>query len=107
MDKYLRKLVYQKFDGKCAYCGNSLEYKDLKLDHFVSKKSGGSEELENLMPSCEICNHYKGHSIISKFKSMMQNIHNKISKLYIVKVAEKFGLITIKKFTSFYYEDNM
>ena len=107
MNKDLRKLVYRKFDGKCAYCGNYLEYKDLKIDHFIPKKLGGTEEFENLMPSCEICNHYKGHSNIFKFKSMMQNIHNKISKLYIVKVAEKFGLITIKKFTSFYYEDKM
>lgn len=104
MKRNIREIVYSKFNGRCAYCGTHLTFEEMKIDHFVPKKSGGSEDIENLMPSCETCNHYKGHSNIFKFKKMMQTIHKKISKLYIIKVAQKFGLITIKEFENFFYE---
>lgn len=104
MEKKKRELVYAKYNGKCAYCGNPIEYKDLKVDHIIPEKKGGTDDIENLMPACETCNHYKGHSNLFKFKHMMKFIHKKISKLYIIKVALRFGLIEIKEFDSFYYE---
>lgn len=100
----IREIVFRKYDGKCAYCGCELELHDLKIDHFIPKKKGGTDDIENLMPSCEICNHYKDAHNIDKFKSMMKKIKNKISKLYIIKVAQRYNLISIKDFTEFYYE---
>ena len=34
--KEQRKLVYQMYDGRCAYCGCELEFKDMQVDHFNS-----------------------------------------------------------------------
>jgi 5-methylcytosine-specific restriction endonuclease McrA len=104
MKKSLRIEVYNKFNQCCAYCGNYIEYDDMKIDHFLPQKSGGTDDISNLMPCCEICNHYKDSHNIHKFKIMMKNIKKKIEKLYIVKVAMRFGLIDIKEFKGFFYE---
>lgn len=104
MKKSLRLQVYEKYDKHCAYCGNFIEYEEMKVDHFIPQKNGGTDELSNLMPSCEICNHYKDAHNIHKFKSIMKAIHKKIEKLYIVKVAKRFGLIEIQPFKRFFYE---
>lgn len=34
--KKIRKQVYQKYNGHCAYCGSKLEYKDMQVDHVIS-----------------------------------------------------------------------
>mgnify|MGYP004487825509 CR=1 FL=1 len=31
-----RKLVYQMYDGHCAYCGCKLELKEMQVDHINS-----------------------------------------------------------------------
>lgn len=33
--KSIRMTIYQKCDGHCAYCGCSLEYKDMQIDHVI------------------------------------------------------------------------
>lgn len=104
MDSLLRKEVYFKYNKKCAYCGNEISLNEMKVDHLVPKSKGGLDEIENLMPSCEICNHYKDSHNIHKFKYLMTGIINKIKKLYIIKVAMRYGLIEFKNFTTFYYE---
>jgi 5-methylcytosine-specific restriction endonuclease McrA len=104
MKKSLRLDVYEKYEHRCAYCGNYIEYEDMKVDHFVPQKNGGSDEISNLMPACEICNHFKDSHNIHKFKSLMKSIKRKIEKLYIIKVAQRFGLIKIEEFEDFYYE---
>ena len=52
-----RQKVYEKYNGCCAYCGISLEYKDMQVDHLHPVQKGGSNELENLMPACCTCTH--------------------------------------------------
>lgn len=45
--KRLRELVYQKYDGHCAYCGKNIELKDMQIDHFVPLLRGWSDEYIN------------------------------------------------------------
>lgn len=33
MNKELREQIYHKYDGRCAYCGREIEYKDMQVDH--------------------------------------------------------------------------
>lgn len=33
--KDVRKQVYEKYNGHCAYCGCKLDYKDMQVDHVV------------------------------------------------------------------------
>ena len=34
--KKIRQQVYDKYNGRCAYCGCKLEYKDMQVDHIES-----------------------------------------------------------------------
>ena len=46
-----------KRDGYiCAYCGNEAT----QVDHVISRKVGGSHDLENLVACCAPCNSAKG-----------------------------------------------
>ncbi len=33
MTKAKRFQVYNKYGGRCAYCGKKIEYKDMQVDH--------------------------------------------------------------------------
>lgn len=64
ISKSKREAVYRKYDGHCAYCGREIAYKDMQVDHFQPLRAwgiedAGTDELDNLMPACRMCNHYK------------------------------------------------
>lgn len=108
-----REKVYQKYDGHCAYCGRSIAFKDMQVDHYYPKRLEGYaltfridiESLENKMPSCRRCNHYKRGELPENFRKNMETLHNRLRKIYINKVAEDFGIIVIKPFDGqFYFE---
>lgn len=104
MKPALRNNVLNKYNKKCAYCGNDITLEDMKIDHIIPQSKGGTDNLDNLMPACEICNHYKDSHNINKFKYLLNNIIKKIKKLYIIKVAMRYGLIEFKEFSNFYFE---
>lgn len=104
MKKFIRIKVHDKYNKKCAYCGNKISLEEMKIDHLIPQSKGGTDDLENLMPSCEICNHYKDSHNFNKFKYLVNNIIVKIKKLYIIKVAIRYNLIQFKEFSGFYFE---
>ena len=60
--KKTRESVYAKYDGHCAYCGRSIDIRDMQVDHFLPLRAWGIEEagtddISNLMPACRMCNH--------------------------------------------------
>ena len=115
LNKKTREEVYRKFEGNCAYCGKKIEMKDMQVDHMYPKAYGESyarmvgkvelESMENYMPSCRRCNHYKRADSLESFRKSMNSLHERIEKIYIVKVAMDFGLLTLKQFDGkFYFE---
>ena len=59
-----RRAVYDKMGGRCAYCGEQLNYEDMQVDHVVALRSEGEDDLANMLPACRSCNHYKrGNSL--------------------------------------------
>ena len=59
-----RRAVYDKMGGRCAYCGEQLNYEDMQVDHVVALRSKGEDDLANMLPACRSCNHYKrGNSL--------------------------------------------
>jgi 5-methylcytosine-specific restriction endonuclease McrA len=54
-----RATVHQKYGGRCAYCGEPITQKAMQVDHIHPKYLGGSDDIENLNPSCRACNNYK------------------------------------------------
>lgn len=118
MKKELRIRVYNKYDGKCAYCGNSIEYKNMQIDHIIPKKSflfhvnahgydpkNKKDSFENLNPACRRCNHYKRSYSLEEFRVLIMSLHKRIAKQYINKVAIDYGIIILKPFDGkFYFE---
>ena len=63
-----RKLVYEKYNKKCAYCGENLEYKKFHIDHIKPRKSGGANDLTNYNPSCSKCNLQKANRTLEEYR---------------------------------------
>jgi len=105
MKKDIREKVWKKYGKRCAYCGKSLKYTDLQVDHLIAKRTGIAEHESNYMPSCRRCNHYKRAYSLKLFREMMETLHKRVADHYINKVAIDYGIIELKPFDGkFYFE---
>ena len=108
----VRKAVYQKYGGRCAYCGCELEYKDMQVDHIVPVYhisplhwDNLGNEIENLMPSCRMCNFYKSTFSIEEFRERLQTMTDRLEKTFIYRLSKKYGIVTERKEPiRFYFE---
>ncbi len=90
--KINRKEVYKKYNGHCAYCGRVIELRAMQVDHMVPKMRGGTDDIENLMPACRLCNHYKRAESLDYFREAIETIPKKlIERQYIYKVGSAYG----------------
>ena len=101
--------VYEKYGGRCAYCGKEIAYKDMQVDHLIPLEGyrKGTNDFENLMPACRRCNHYKRANSLEGWRQMLQEIPQKLKRdSYIYRVALDYGLV--KEFSHeivvFYFE---
>ena len=102
-----RKRVYEKYNGHGAYCGCKLEYKDMQVDHILAKSNGGSDDIDNLNPSCRMCNYYKSCCDIETFRGHwgIDGVIGRLREKFLFRLAERYGLIEIKKWDKkFYFE---
>ena len=101
-----RLQVYNKYGGKCAYCGQEIEYEDMQVDHLYPLNLGGTNDMDNLMPSCRPCNHYKHTLTLEKFRQALSEeikVLNKSSVAY--RNAKRFNLIQETNMpVTFYFE---
>lgn len=63
-----RVKVYAKTNGHCAYCGDNLHEEEFAIDHVHPKSKGGTNHIDNLMPSCHSCNTSKGTKSIEHYR---------------------------------------
>lgn len=111
-----RLIIYQKYNGHCAYCGCEIEYNDMQVDHIKSvysntdyKKIMTDKEmysLENYMPACRQCNFYKSTFDIETFRKRLTDVMIKnLQKNFNYRLAIKYGLIYEDvKPVKFYFE---
>lgn len=83
ISKSKREAVYRKYNGHCAYCGREISYKDMQVDHFQPLRAwgiedAGTDDLDNLMPSCRMCNHYKRAHSLETFRRYIAEIPRKL-----------------------------
>ena len=99
MTKEKRMPIYNKFGGHCAYCGTKIDYKDMQVDHIVSKRfseymcNKEMNNMENLNPSCRQCNRYKMANEIEIFREMLTTLHVRLEKIFIYRLAKKYGIV--------------
>lgn len=109
MKKEIRQKVYEKYNGRCAYCGTELG-KHWDIDHINPKAIRGTDDEENLNPSCKSCNNYKGAWGLEEFRLHLDKLLNSKPE-YLFKskakmnVAINMGAITISRWDGkFYFE---
>ena len=104
--KAQKKEVYEKTNGHCAYCGCEVEIKKMQVDHVRPLRKGGTNDIENLLPACRSCNHYKATFTVEQFRENLQQIPkvlNRDSASY--RNAKRYGIIKeSKEPVIFYYE---
>ena len=103
-----RQKVYDKYNGHCAYCGKAITIKDMQVDHILSKRNGGTNDIANLNPSCRLCNHYKRAYSIESFRDFaLGGLIKRLMKIYIFRVALDYDMISINGWDNkFYFEKN-
>ena len=101
--------IYTKTGGRCAYCGCDLRFEDMQVDHVVplngwSEK--GSDTLDNMLPSCRSCNHYKRRSTLECFRKILEAMPYVLMRDSVTyKNAVRFGLVDPKPHkVVFYFE---
>lgn len=60
LGKRLRFEVFKRDGFRCMYCGERPPAVVLVVDHVVPVKEGGTNEIDNLLTSCQTCNGGKG-----------------------------------------------
>lgn len=101
-----REQVYQKCKGHCAYCGCDLPFEKMQVDHVVSVAHGGTDDLNNLLPACRSCNHYKHCSSLDSFRRMLEKMPNVLARDNVTyQIAVRYGLVSPKPHSiKFYFE---
>lgn len=127
MKKKDREIIFNKYGGKCAYCGEPLqkgwhidELKPIRRNYnedydynkrkWIRKNTGCLHPerltMQNQMPSCASCNINKHSGSLEDFRKLISGfMHhlNNISTQY--KIAKRYGLIKEEiKPIVFYFE---
>ena len=104
--KTIRVQVWEKYNKHCAYCGRELAYKDMQVDHVKSIHLNGDNNIENLMPSCRMCNYYKGAGGIEYLRKELKQVNKRVMKPFLNRLAIQYGMMELKEWNGkFYYED--
>lgn len=129
-----RDLIFFKFGGKCAYCGEPIHnmritkkgIERMELEHVVPKerfkkcilegtlpwflkhlKENDVNHHTNLFPSCRTCNRYKSTLLLEDFrKELSLQVERAKNDSFNFKMALRYNQIVIKpKPIVFYFEN--
>lgn len=102
-----REIIFNKFGGRCAYCGCEIKLKGFHVDHLISlceyrnkiqyyvNQNFNPHKIENLMPSCASCNNYKRAHSLSYFRSEIENqVIRQRKRNPMFRLAERFCQIS-------------
>lgn len=65
----MRRMVYAKTHGHCAYCGRPIEMREMQVDHVTSHHlHQGKDRLDNYLPACRDCNGAKSNFTLEEFR---------------------------------------
>lgn len=104
--KMIRQQVYDKCGGHCAYCGKEIAYKDMQVDHIHAQYLGGTDDMDNLLPSCRACNFRKGTLTIDQFRQQIKEQCDTLCRTFQARMSLAYGLIErIDKPIIFYFEE--
>lgn len=74
MDAATKRLVRQRANDRCEYCGLHQDYSplaSLQIEHIHPQKHGGDDHIENLALACIDCNLAKSSNIAGRAPATM------------------------------------
>ena len=57
----IKRAIYEKQQGKCAFCGQSFPIERMQGDHIIAWSNGGTTVIENCQMLCAQCNGTKSN----------------------------------------------
>lgn len=111
--KAVRQRIYDKYKGRCGYCGDYLKIKDMTIDHIIPKSifietilskkniptflkhltTQDVSHIDNLMCCCKVCNAWKGTKHLNQFKKEITKSISYIRNDINFKIGVKYKLI--------------
>ena len=103
-----RAKIRAKSGGFCWYCGEELPDKGWHADHFIPKRRGGPDDIDNMVPACAPCNLFKRtYSINGLRRKLSRQVDRGLKTSINMRMALKFGQIKLtKKPIKFWFELN-
>jgi 5-methylcytosine-specific restriction endonuclease McrA len=117
--KINREEVYNKCLGRCAYCGVEITLKQMQVDHIkplyrndqvttleVWGVERGTDEMDNLNPSCARCNKWKSTYSLEMFRTIVEKSIDRLERdTPNFRLAKDYGLLNVtKNKVIFYFE---
>jgi len=119
-----RKKIFNKFNGKCAYCGEKLSR--MQVDHIIPKRSfkkivlkkykvpeflthltgNDIDHEDNLFPACGTCNKWKSDYSLETFRSELGKQTERLNlRSSNYRMAKRYGqLMETENEIIFYFE---
>lgn len=117
-NKKVRELIFNKYNGHCAYCGCKLTNKNYTIDHIEPKfrqysnselkafnRERGKCEVENYNPCCASCNSSKSTFTIEKWREEIGKKYDRLIRDSSgFRLLIRFNLIKKHNDVIFYFE---
>ena len=106
--KSIRQKVYDKYNGRCAYCGKDINYEEMKVDRIVPDLFISIEEglMSNLVPACGMCYSCKRYRSLAAFRTEIDKKARRAMQGHKAELAMAYGLIEYhpERNAKFYFE---
>jgi 5-methylcytosine-specific restriction endonuclease McrA len=127
MSKVFRQKVYEKTNGRCAYCGDELNGV-FQVDHIIAKRIFENSvhnkfkipsflqhltiydvnHIDNLLASCRVCNKWKDTHHLELFRSELQQQIKRLNDYSTnYRIAKKYGLVQETPNTILFYFETL
>lgn len=98
LSKDERATIYNLYGGHCAYCGQEITIDQMQVDHIKAFSLGGEDSIDNLLPACRSCNHYKHSLSLEAFREQIERLPEVLNQNSVsYRIAVRYGLIEPKE----------
>lgn len=64
--RFRKRVLFNRDNWQCQYCGINLDYKTITIDHVHPRSKGGGTDWKNCVSACKRCNLKKGSRLLSE-----------------------------------------
>ena len=106
-----RRMIYDKTDGRCAYCGGFIdEIEKMTVTFLDPMSSTAHDDVNGMLPACHACDKLKGALTLKQFRAARNKAakevhHNLMNSNSAYKNAVHIGAVKIQN-VAFFFERN-